>query len=151
MRRTLGIAVLSLCLFACGDAEEAATPAASEDASSDIGQSPDVVPGEDALQDPDDAQAEDTGAAQDAGLVPETSMPVETFSLASSGFGDGDAIPADFACCNGSPDLTWTGAPEDTKSFALIMDDPDANDFPHWAVFNLPGSSGSISAAVDIH
>lgn len=45
--------------------------------------------------------------------------------------GDGDNL---------SPPLEWSGAPADTRSFALIMEDPDAptGTFHHWAVFNLP-------------
>jgi Raf kinase inhibitor-like YbhB/YbcL family protein len=44
-----------------------------------------------------------------------------------------------------SPPLAWTGAPEGTKSFALIVDDPDAPDpkapkltYVHWVLYNLP-------------
>ena len=47
-----------------------------------------------------------------------------------------------------SPPLTWSGAPRDTKSFALIVDDPDAPDpakpqrvYVHWVVYNIPAGT----------
>lgn len=45
--------------------------------------------------------------------------------------------------CDGkdmSPPLQWSGAPENTKSFALIGDDPDApmGTWVHWVIFNIP-------------
>ena len=47
-----------------------------------------------------------------------------------------------------SPTLSWSGAPEGTKSFALICDDPDAPNpkrpgptpWVHWVMYNIPGS-----------
>jgi Raf kinase inhibitor-like YbhB/YbcL family protein len=49
-----------------------------------------------------------------------------------------------FGCTgqNVSPALTWSGVPEDTKSLALIVHDPDAmtgvGGFTHWIVYNIP-------------
>jgi Raf kinase inhibitor-like YbhB/YbcL family protein len=64
-----------------------------------------------------------------------------SMQLTSSSFSDGARIPARFTCDgdNISPSLAWSGAPSATKSFALIMHDPDAPiDFTHWLVYNLP-------------
>ena len=51
-------------------------------------------------------------------------------------------IPKEYTCdgANVSPPLAWDSAPDQTKSFALIMDDPDApsRTFVHWFAFNLP-------------
>jgi Raf kinase inhibitor-like YbhB/YbcL family protein len=62
-------------------------------------------------------------------------------SVGSAGFSNGGAIPRQFTCDDAdlSPELHWQPAPADTKSIAVVMDDPDAPvDFTHWLVYNLP-------------
>jgi Raf kinase inhibitor-like YbhB/YbcL family protein len=54
-----------------------------------------------------------------------------------------------FGCSGGniSPSLSWTGAPNGTKSFAITAYDPDAptgSGWWHWVVFNIPASITSI-------
>ena len=62
--------------------------------------------------------------------------------LVSSAFADGAAIPRRFTCDgeNLSPPLQWSGAPEETQSFVLLCDDPDApaGTWHHWAVYDIP-------------
>ena len=53
-----------------------------------------------------------------------------TLTLTSADFTAGGPIPAIHTCdgANKSPALSWSGAPPDTKSLVLIVDDPDAPD-----------------------
>ena len=64
------------------------------------------------------------------------------FTLKSSAFTHEAMIPSEYTCDgkNISPELSWDGVPDGTKSLALIADDPDApsKTWVHWVVFNLP-------------
>ena len=78
-------------------------------------------------------------------------MQVRTFTLTSTAFSDGDAIPRRFSCDgdDASPDLTWTNAPDGTEALALVVTDPDARDFVHWIAYDLTGTpSGGLPVAV---
>lgn len=63
------------------------------------------------------------------------------FILESSAFSEGDFIPSEYTCDGNdiSPPLSWQGELANTKSFVLIMDDPDApmGNWVHWLVFNI--------------
>jgi Raf kinase inhibitor-like YbhB/YbcL family protein len=62
--------------------------------------------------------------------------------ITSSAFENEGMIPSKYTCdgANISPPLQWQAVPEETKSIALICDDPDApiGTFVHWVVYNLP-------------
>jgi len=66
------------------------------------------------------------------------------FQLTSRAFQHGGTIPERYTCDGEdlSPDLKWEAIPEGTKSFVLIMDDPDApmQTFTHWVVYNIPAA-----------
>ena len=74
------------------------------------------------------------------------------FQLTSAVFVEGEDIPRKYTCDGEdvSPPLQWKDAPENTKSFALISDDPDApvGTWVHWVVYNIPGSATSLPEAV---
>ena len=66
----------------------------------------------------------------------------------SESLSDGGAIPRRYTCdgANISPQLQWQAAPAGTKSFAMVMDDPDAPiDFTHWLVWNIPPGSQQLA------
>lgn len=63
-------------------------------------------------------------------------------NVTSSAFTAGAAIPRRYTCDgeNISPPLAWAGAPAATRSYAIIVDDPDAphGTWVHWVAWNLP-------------
>lgn len=71
-------------------------------------------------------------------------------SLTSGAFANGQAIPAQFTCdgADRSPPLAWGEPPQKTKSFALVVDDPDApgGTFRHWGAYDIPADARSIAA-----
>jgi len=69
--------------------------------------------------------------------------------ITSPAFANGGEIPARYTCEGEdiSPGLRWSGEPPGTRSFALIVDDPDAPDptapkmtWVHWVVYDIPPS-----------
>jgi Raf kinase inhibitor-like YbhB/YbcL family protein len=81
------------------------------------------------------------------------------FKLTSKDFKEGGAIPDkhafnSFGCTGGnvSPELEWSNPPTGTKSFALMVHDPDAatgSGFWHWVVYNIPADATSLPQAAD--
>jgi Raf kinase inhibitor-like YbhB/YbcL family protein len=74
---------------------------------------------------------------------------IAKISLTSTAFKDGQPIPVEFSCdgANISPALQWSEPPAGTKSFALVIDDPDApsGTFRHWGGYDIPASARSIA------
>lgn len=75
------------------------------------------------------------------------------FKLSSPAFPPNGSIPDTYTCDGPDtpPPLKWAGAPEGTKSLALIVDDPDAPDpkapkmtYVHWVLYDIPTSVTSI-------
>lgn len=71
------------------------------------------------------------------------------FELSSPSFSQGNPIDSRYSCegANETPVLRWSGAPADTKSFALLVEDPDAptpTPWVHWLVANIPGSTKEL-------
>jgi len=73
----------------------------------------------------------------------------KNLSVSSPAFKDGATIPTRYTCSGEdiSPALTWSGAPANTKAFALVVDDPDAGSaaFTHWLLANIPASAQSLA------
>ena len=74
-----------------------------------------------------------------------------SFLLSSPAFNSGQPIPKKYSCEGQdiSPPLSWIDAPAPTKSFALIVDDPDApmGIWVHWVIYNLPASCNNLPEA----
>jgi Raf kinase inhibitor-like YbhB/YbcL family protein len=75
-----------------------------------------------------------------ATFKPDTTMPLSTVYKQCGG-------------ANISPELHWSGAPKRTKSFALIVHDPDApapGGWYHWVVYNLPPTTQQMPAGMTL-
>ena len=79
--------------------------------------------------------------------------------ITSSAFSDGAMIPNRYTCDGPdvSPDLSWSGVPDGSRSLALICDDPDApvGTWVHWVLFNIPAVETGLPAEIvpeaDLH
>ncbi|HUX22477.1 MAG TPA: YbhB/YbcL family Raf kinase inhibitor-like protein [Spirochaetia bacterium] len=75
-----------------------------------------------------------------------------SIQLASTAFAAQTAIPAKYSCRGEdiSPPLSWSNVPSGVKSFALIVEDPDApvGIWVHWVYFDIPASVTSLPEGV---
>ncbi|MGI5163966.1 YbhB/YbcL family Raf kinase inhibitor-like protein [Spirillospora sp. CA-253888] len=98
------------------------------------------------------------GALSGCGLIgqPQNSSAElsEWFTVNSPAFRDGGDLPTRFGCTTYSgsgergktPPLLWSGAPSVTRSYAIVMDDPDADDgaYVHWVVAGIDVSQQQL-------
>jgi Raf kinase inhibitor-like YbhB/YbcL family protein len=72
--------------------------------------------------------------------------------LMSPTIAPGAPIANDYACTGGdrSPSLSWSNAPQNTKTFALVVEDPDApgGTFIHWVAYNIPARVTALPEGV---
>lgn len=80
--------------------------------------------------------------------VPQTKA---NFTLTVESVSPGAVLPQEFTCTGSyhTPGVSWTNVPAGTKSFVLILDDPDApsGTFSHWIVYNIPPGTLGIDPA----
>jgi Raf kinase inhibitor-like YbhB/YbcL family protein len=71
------------------------------------------------------------------------------FRIFSSAFAEGGSIPRLHSCegADVSPSLEWSGAPRNTESFALLVEDPDAprGTWTHWLLWDVPPGIHTLS------
>ena len=74
------------------------------------------------------------------------------FELRSDAFGQNSPVPQKYTCEGEdiSPALIWSNSPEETKSFALISDDPDApvGTWVHWVIYDIPAEVSELGEGV---
>jgi Raf kinase inhibitor-like YbhB/YbcL family protein len=75
--------------------------------------------------------------------------------IKSSAFNEGGMIPKKYTCdgANVSPPLAWDAVPTNTKSLALISDDPDApvGTWVHWVIYNIPPTIKELPENIPPH
>ena len=81
-----------------------------------------------------------------------------SLTITSAAFAPDGPIPSLYTCegQDASPPLEWRGAPAGTRSFALVVDDPDAPDpaaprmtWVHWVLYNLDPAAAGVPEAVE--
>lgn len=74
---------------------------------------------------------------------------VISLTVASVSFSSGGEIPNKFTCDGEdvSPQIFWSGTPNGTQAFVLMVDDPDApaGTWTHWVLYDLPASLKSLN------
>ena len=85
-------------------------------------------------------------------VVEEAPPEVIVMAITSTAFQEGESIPGQYSCdgLDRSPELSWSGVPEGTLSFVIILDDPDApgGTWNHWVIFNIPADTRELGEAV---
>lgn len=109
-----------------------------------------------------DAQPEDTGTSADAGPADTGAMDSGeadagqadageadagevAFTLTSAAYAEGGAIPQRHSCGGEDlqPELSWSGAPAGTMSFAIVLID-ESIDFTHWVAYDIPAGTSQL-------
>jgi len=72
-----------------------------------------------------------------------------TLTISSSAFANGGMIPSQYTCdgANISPPVQWSGLRAAAKTFAIVVDDPDApaKTWVHWVVYDLPANTTQLT------
>jgi Raf kinase inhibitor-like YbhB/YbcL family protein len=73
-----------------------------------------------------------------------------TFAITSPAFDEGATVPKQFTC-DGSdtpPPIELSDPPQNTRSYAVIMDDPDApkGTFTHWVAYDIPAGTSDLQS-----
>jgi Raf kinase inhibitor-like YbhB/YbcL family protein len=94
-----------------------------------------------------------SGGNADGGAAVDNAT-LSKLTLTSTAFEDGQPIPRQYTCDGADriPALSWDEPPAGTRSFALVVDDPDApgGTFRHWGVYDIPASARSIGGEEQI-
>lgn len=86
--------------------------------------------------------------------VPLYAPSAKRFALTSPAFKENAKIPDEYTCHgqNISPELRWKNVPKRTKSFVLIVDDPDVPGpekvWIHWILFNIPADVNHLPKGI---
>ena len=75
-----------------------------------------------------------------------------SLTITSAAFSEGGAIPKKYTCDaeDASPPLAWKGVPANSKSLALIAEDPDApaGTWVHWVILDMPATLAGLPEGV---
>mgnify|MGYP006282516653 CR=1 FL=1 len=79
-------------------------------------------------------------------------MAEQSMTVESAAFEHEGPIPTRYSCDGQdvSPQLAWSGAPENTVTYAILMEDPDApgRTFVHWVYYDIPADTTELPEAI---
>jgi Raf kinase inhibitor-like YbhB/YbcL family protein len=85
--------------------------------------------------------------------MPPPGVTLASLTVTSKSFATKGPIPVDSSCdgSDRSPQVTWSAPPEGTKSFVLVVEDPDAvnGTFTHWMVYDIAADASALAEGVD--
>jgi Raf kinase inhibitor-like YbhB/YbcL family protein len=96
-----------------------------------------------------------TGCKSGGGGAPSAppGVTIEKLAVTSQSFPSNGAIPVDYSCdgADRSPQLTFSTPPRGTKTFAILVEDPDApsGDFTHWTLYDISADHLAIPEGAD--
>ena len=81
-------------------------------------------------------------------IVSASALQATPMKIETSAFREGQTIPKQYTCQgkNVSPPFHFVDAPKETVTFALIVNDPEAQNpnFSHWVVWNIPATTANL-------
>jgi len=87
-----------------------------------------------------------------SGCMAEERKEVGGMQMSSSAFEDGERMPVKYTGdgADVSPPLKWKNAPDNTKAFVLICDDPDApvGNWIHWVLYDVPAETSELPEGI---
>ncbi|PSP64589.1 YbhB/YbcL family Raf kinase inhibitor-like protein [Halobacteriales archaeon QH_8_67_27] len=99
--------------------------------------------------DTDEGPAGTTASTGDGTATTETGR-TDPLTVSTSAFDDGESIPERYTGAGEdvSPPLTVESVPADAETLAVVVDDPDANDYLHWLIWNIPADRTEIPEGI---
>jgi Raf kinase inhibitor-like YbhB/YbcL family protein len=97
-----------------------------------------------------DTTEDQAGAAGTADETAAETEQTDPLSVSTTVFDDGGPIPERYTGVGEdvSPTLTVESVPTDAETLAIVMDDPDANNYLHWLIWNIPADRGEMPEGV---
>jgi len=96
------------------------------------------------------ASSDDSGLVFDANDTPDATIVGDNFGVVSTAYDEGGVIPIKYSCngANVSPPLTWSDAPDNTQSFAVVFLDT-STDFLHSVIWDIPSSRSDLPEDIE--
>jgi Raf kinase inhibitor-like YbhB/YbcL family protein len=154
----LPLLITASLLSACGGSSGGSTPAATETPSSSSLAATSSSSSAPSSSSSSKAAVSSSSSIEASSASSSSTSTASTFKLTSASFLNDATIPNKYTCdgIDINPQLSWEGAPAGTKSFAVIVDDPDAFAmfgvvWVHWNIYNISAATTELAEGVSTH